>query len=258
MLPASDAGIEGFVRVVNLSDRAGTVRIHAIDDTGERFGPVTLALDANETVNFRSRELEQGNAAKGLPSGVGDGEGYWRLELESVLHIGPLAYVRTADGFLTSMHDLVPETGGRHQVLFFNPGECAPGGEVRLTLPAGAARMLSARDLESGGNGFDGSFGDGRGWWAAGSGRTVARPVDGLFPRIASFEALEAAAQRAARGKRRKPGVAAFLRAHEAIMPCAVTLFRPPVMACSGIGVFPGVERSRLPGATPTGVSVAT
>ena len=39
----------------------------------------------------------------------------------------------------------------------------------------------------------------------------MARPVDGLFPGIASFAALEAAAQRAARGKRRKPGVAAFL-----------------------------------------------
>ena len=39
----------------------------------------------------------------------------------------------------------------------------------------------------------------------------MARRIDGLFPRIASFEALEAAAQRAARGKRRKPGVAAFL-----------------------------------------------
>ena len=39
----------------------------------------------------------------------------------------------------------------------------------------------------------------------------MARRVDGLFPRIASFSALEAAAQRAARSKRRKPGVAAFL-----------------------------------------------
>ena len=37
------------------------------------------------------------------------------------------------------------------------------------------------------------------------------RRVDDLFPRIASFSALEAAAQRAARSKRRKPGVAAFL-----------------------------------------------
>ena len=37
------------------------------------------------------------------------------------------------------------------------------------------------------------------------------RKADGLFTGIASFAALEAAAQRAARGKRRKPGVAAFL-----------------------------------------------
>lgn len=39
----------------------------------------------------------------------------------------------------------------------------------------------------------------------------MARPADGLFPRIASFAALETAARRAARGDRRKPGVAAFL-----------------------------------------------
>ena len=39
----------------------------------------------------------------------------------------------------------------------------------------------------------------------------MARPVDGLFPGIAPFAALEAVAQRAARGKRRKPAVAAFL-----------------------------------------------
>ena len=37
------------------------------------------------------------------------------------------------------------------------------------------------------------------------------RPADGLFPRIASFVALEAAAQRAARGKWCRPGVADFL-----------------------------------------------
>jgi retron-type reverse transcriptase len=37
------------------------------------------------------------------------------------------------------------------------------------------------------------------------------RRADDLFPRIASFQALLAAAGRAARGKRRKPGAAAFL-----------------------------------------------
>ena len=39
----------------------------------------------------------------------------------------------------------------------------------------------------------------------------MTRRTDDLFSAIASFAALEAAAQRAARGKRRKPGVAAFL-----------------------------------------------
>ena len=39
----------------------------------------------------------------------------------------------------------------------------------------------------------------------------MTRRIDGLFPSIASFSALEAAARRAACGKRRKPGVAAFL-----------------------------------------------
>ena len=46
--PASNLGQEGFVRIVNNSHRAGTVSIHAIDDDGERFGPVTLSLDAKE------------------------------------------------------------------------------------------------------------------------------------------------------------------------------------------------------------------
>ena len=39
----------------------------------------------------------------------------------------------------------------------------------------------------------------------------MAKRVDGLFPSIANFQALTAAALVAARGKRRKPGVAAFL-----------------------------------------------
>ena len=193
-LPADSAGREGFLRIVNRSFQAGVVRIHAFDDTGERFGPVTLALDAEEAVHLTSRDLERGSAAKGLPEGIGDGSGWWRLALESDLALTPLAYVRTVDGFLTSMHDTVPEADGAHRVLFFNPGSNTskashlrivnPGtteaevtvagrddagdeasGTVRLTLPAGAARTLTAQELEAGGEGFDGSLGDGAGKW---------------------------------------------------------------------------------------------
>ena len=195
VLPASGAAPGGLVRILNRSDRAGTVRIHAFDDAGEQFGPVTLSMDANETVNFSSTHLESGNESKGLSGGVGDGQGHWRLELDTDLDIEPLSYARNADGSLSSIHEIVANQSMRHHVLTFNPasnltkrsllrlvntsgidtdvvitglddqGEAPPGGEVRLTLPAGQARTLSVQALEAGGDGFEGRFGDGAGKW---------------------------------------------------------------------------------------------
>ena len=192
--PADFAGQESLVRIVNRSATSGTVRITAIDDTGRRFGPVTLTLGALRDANITSGDLERGNAAKGLPVGVGNGSGSWRLELATALTIEPLAYIRTPDGFLTSMHDEAPVSGGDHWVPFFNPasnttkvsrlriinpgstaaavtvtglddGGNAGSGTVSLTLAAGAARTLSAQDLERGGAGFSGRLGDGAGKW---------------------------------------------------------------------------------------------
>ena len=192
--PADFAGQESLVRFVNRSAMSGTVRITAIDDTGRRFGPVTLTLGALRDANITSGDLERGNAAKGLPVGVGDGSGSWRLELVTALTIEPLAYIRTPDGFLTSMHDEAPESGGSHWVPFFNPasntskvsrlriinpgataatvtvtgrddGGEAGSGTVRLTLAAGSSRTLSAQDLERGGAGLSGRLGDGAGKW---------------------------------------------------------------------------------------------
>ena len=118
-------GIHGFVRVVNYSDEAGEVEIVAIDDTGERRGPATLELGALQTKHFTSWDLENGNDVKGLRGGVGDGTGMWRLELSSALVIEALAYIRTPDGFLTSMHAVaaeIEEGSNRYHVPFFNPG----------------------------------------------------------------------------------------------------------------------------------------
>ena len=44
-------------------------------------------------------------------------------------------------------------------------GESPPRGEVRLTLAGGAAHMLTAQELEEGGEGIRGRFGDGTGKW---------------------------------------------------------------------------------------------
>ena len=182
------------MRVINHSAEAGDVRIDAIDDEGETYGPVTLPIDGGATVHFNSEDLENGNAEKGLSDAIGPGEGAWRLRLSSELDIEVLSYVRTPDGFVTSMHDTVPSEGGRHWVAFFNPGsntsqvsrlrlvnpgEAAaevsivgvddrsesPGSEVTTTIPAGASRAFTAAELESGDEGLDGALGDGEGKW---------------------------------------------------------------------------------------------
>ena len=50
---------------------------------------------------------------RAFSAGVGAGEGDWRLELTSAQDIVVGAYVRTPDGFLTGMHDVVGRTAGR-------------------------------------------------------------------------------------------------------------------------------------------------
>ena len=137
--PASDEERQGLVRVVNRDDRAGTVSIEAIDDTGRRYGPVTLWVQARASSHFSSGDLEYGNAAKGLSGAVGQGNGAWRLEMDSELDIEVLAYLQTGDGFLAAMHDVVRPDRGIHRVPIFNPG--SDDGQVsmlRLTNPGDA------------------------------------------------------------------------------------------------------------------------
>ena len=189
---AGASGYEGYARVVNRTDVSGEVRIEAYDDAGTLHGPVTLSLGAGEAVHFSATDLEQGNAELGFSEGIGTGEGAWRLALTSALDIEVLAYVRTADGFLTAMHDVVAPSEGGHRVVWFNAGsdvsqasrlrvvnpgaEAAEvriegiddagessGGAVTFTLAGGAARTLGAAELESGeGEGLTGALGTGR------------------------------------------------------------------------------------------------
>ena len=192
--PASDETREGFVRIVNHSGQSGVVYVEAIDDEGRFHDPISLSVDAGETVHFNSSDLERGNASKGLSGGVGPGIGNnWRLELWSGLDIEALGYIRTEDGFLTAMHDVAPMIGRTHQVVTFNPGSnvnqvsklrivnlgldnanvwingvddagVESTEQVRASVPAGSSVMLRATDLESG-TGLDGALGTGSGKW---------------------------------------------------------------------------------------------
>ena len=198
LLAASGAPPWGFVRIANRSDKSGTVEIVAIDDTGQRFGPVELIVEARAVGTFASRDLEQGAAHRGLSAGVGDGTGHWRLELSTELDIVAHAYARSSVSFVSRIDESVAaidDNGYIYDVRFFNPGSntvkpsalrlvnpgdedaevtisarddagnAAPEGDVTVNVAAGTAIEVSAQALDGGDGAFDGSLGDGEGKW---------------------------------------------------------------------------------------------
>lgn len=199
-------GQQGFVRVINRSDQPAEVGITAVDDTGMRrelSSPLQLA--AWQTLHFNSQDLERGNAKKGMASGIGSGMGNWYLEVAPTRpEVEVLSYIRTEDGFLTSMHTQPPIYGRTHRVVTFNPGSntnqasrlrlinlrcpqseisgCEAANvtiygvddagkrspDVRLSVPPGAVREVTAAELEGlaqNAEGLEGSLGDGTGKW---------------------------------------------------------------------------------------------
>lgn len=203
--PASNTQQQGFVRLINRENRSGEVQVWGIDDAGQRSpGTLSLTMAPNESRQFNSQDLElnqdpskrlSGSLLNGGPSA---GNGNWRLVLQSDLNLLPMALIRTPDGFLTTIHDTVAGDGLITQVPTFNPaanfnqvsilrlinpnsvavsvaingrddeGLPAPNGALTLVLPAGAARDLSATDIENGNTalGLSGGIGDGTGKWA--------------------------------------------------------------------------------------------
>ena len=197
MISASDSRRHGLVRIINESDESGAVRIFAFDDGGTAAEGIEIQLGANQAFHLNAGDLENGNADKGINTGIGSpGQGDWRLEVETALNVRVLAFVyTTTDGFLTDMHDLLPrDAEGRLAAKMFNPlgqddrqvsklrlvntganaenvriagvddqGNAA--GPVAMTLAAGESRTLSAQDLENGAEGLTGTLDDGAGKW---------------------------------------------------------------------------------------------
>ena len=196
--PASNTQQQGFVRLTNREDRASMVTLWGIDDAGQRSpGTATLTLASYKSRQFNSQDLELGNAAKGLSGSLGDGNGDWRLVIETDLLLVTTGLIRTPDGFLTTAHDTVAGNGLIANVPIFNPAEnpnqvsvlrlvnanaaavsvtiqgvddaglAGPGGTVSLNLAGGSAAEFSAVELESGNaaRGLSGSIGNGAGKW---------------------------------------------------------------------------------------------
>ena len=116
------------------------------------------------------------------------------MAIETALGVRVLSFIRTSDGFLTAMHDVLQrDAQGRLAALTFNParndqrvsklrlvniganaesvriegvdGHGNNAGPVSLTLAAGESRTLSAHDLENGAQGLTGMLDAGNGKW---------------------------------------------------------------------------------------------
>ena len=198
---ATTSGQTGVLRIQNESDASGTVSIYAIDDSGTSTGPATFTLGAGAAVEFQASELSSSGSSNALTGNLGMLQGDMRLEILTDLSVDVLAFLRTADGTLTVLHDeVLPRPaaegeGNEYRVQVFNPahnmaqssrlrlintsgqsatvsitgrddsGVEATGGAVGLTLTTGGARTLTAQQLEAGDAGLTGLFGAGTGRW---------------------------------------------------------------------------------------------
>ena len=199
LLAADEVRRQGFLRIQNYSEVAEiTLDITGIDDFGDRFGPISYPLEPLESIHFNSTDIEEGNSVKGLGQGLGDGQGWWRLQLRSSTPIFATSYVRTSDGFLTSIHDTALDLeldGTVFLVPIFNPASNTnqrsylritnlgvernnidvygldDAGEsglepVRFSLDGPISVYLDAEELEDGIPDIEsGRFGDGKGKW---------------------------------------------------------------------------------------------
>ena len=131
---ANNPSRQGFVRIINRSDRPGTVHIHAIDDEGERFGPVSLSLNAKQTRHFNSQDLEDGNPAKGTVRGRR--ERLWQLAAragDGARHRS--ACVHPHPGRISHQHSRRGGTGGR-RIEAFSGAHFQPRKEPQSAEPA--------------------------------------------------------------------------------------------------------------------------
>jgi len=201
--PGSNQTQQSFLRFVNPNDVTTSVAVYGIDDDGSlsRKGPFIFTLAPQASKQISAQDIENGNTAKGLSSNLCDGTGKWQLRIRSDNPIEALSLIRTPDGFLTSVHDVVPSSGNNHTVNFANPASnviqatflrvvnltantssvtiigiddngITSSGTVTFILASNQSKQMNMRDLENGntskgltGKGLTGSLGNGTGKW---------------------------------------------------------------------------------------------
>ena len=196
--PASNGVQSSRLRVVNSGRESAHVTVRGVDDTGgSPGGAVSFSVPAGAARTFDAMQLEAGDS--NLVGALGDGEGKWRLTVESASPVVAMSLLEnTSTGHLTNVSSgpanlegagvryvpLFPgtsKTAGRQGfVRVINRSDQAAVvriaafdamgseyGPLELTVEVGAAAHFNSDDLEFGApdKGLSGSTGPGEGDW---------------------------------------------------------------------------------------------
>ena len=196
--PASNTSMQTFIRFINIGDTTNSIEVRGIDDNGQGavLGVLRFELPAQASLQLNAADLENGNSVKGTVGQLGKGSGKWQLSVGSSVELQTMSLIRTPDGFLTSLTDIVEKIGSTHEVFFANPasnpnqqsflrvintgsetgtvtvtgvddlGQAAQD-SLTFTLGPNAAKNFNSSDYELGNpaKGISGALGDGSGKW---------------------------------------------------------------------------------------------
>ncbi len=196
--PGSNLNQQTFLRFVNPNDATTNIEVYGIDDGGNqsRKGAFTFSLDAQASKQINAQDVEAGNTNKGLTDNLCDGQGKWQFRIRSDNPIEVMGLIRTPDGFLTGLNDVVPGSGNDDSAYFVNPASntnqqtflrivnlgtdsgtvtitgiddagITSTGTVTFSLVGFEAKQITAQDLENGNasKGLTGNLDDGTGKW---------------------------------------------------------------------------------------------
>ena len=99
--PASNQRQRSLLRLVNNGPDAALATIRGVDDAGAQGGVVRMTVPAWQALTFSAADLETGAAR--LDGALADGEGKWRLTVDSEAPLVVMSLLASASGHLTNL-----------------------------------------------------------------------------------------------------------------------------------------------------------
>jgi hypothetical protein len=157
--PDDTSGRVGYLGLYNRSTAAATVTITGKDDLGVTApsGSMTVSIPAGATKVLSSNQIEQGGG--GVTGRLGNGTGYWHLDVTSASDVMVQNFVASSNGGLTEMTTpAAAESNGDYYIhLFPIPNGATWSGKLRMANPGTSSNAITITATDVNGNALSGS-----------------------------------------------------------------------------------------------------